>query len=83
MALISCQECQGKISAKARACPHCGAPNKAAQMSSCNVLLLILLFAAAAFSIWAIWGGFHYAEEVRAREIRPDSKRLGMPETGR
>lgn len=29
MALISCSECQGKVSDKASACPHCGAPVEA------------------------------------------------------
>jgi hypothetical protein len=26
MALISCRECQGKVSTEAESCPHCGCP---------------------------------------------------------
>lgn len=28
MAIVSCQECEGKVSAKADACPHCGAKRR-------------------------------------------------------
>lgn len=28
MALISCRECNKKVSSDAQACPHCGAPKK-------------------------------------------------------
>jgi ribosomal protein L40E len=26
MAMIDCRECEGKISERAKTCPHCGAP---------------------------------------------------------
>ncbi len=28
MALVSCYECEGKVSSLAEACPHCGAPHR-------------------------------------------------------
>lgn len=28
MALVSCYECEGKVSAAAKSCPHCGAPKR-------------------------------------------------------
>ena len=28
MALIECEECQGKVSSRAAACPHCGCPTE-------------------------------------------------------
>lgn len=47
MALVSCKECGGKLSAKAVRCPHCGAPRKRRAPGCLSVLgyaVLALLF---------------------------------------
>ena len=47
MALTTCQECGGKVSTWARACPHCGAP----PMGPWRKVLLAIVAAAFAVAI--------------------------------
>lgn len=56
MAMIFCGECGKSISDKAKKCPHCGAPSKAASslFSLPKVLLYILIIGAAWFVVMAI-----------------------------
>jgi len=44
MALISCKECEHKISKKTKKCPNCGAPNKRTSIVTWVVLGFFLLF---------------------------------------
>ena len=56
MAMIFCGECGKSISDKAKKCPHCGAPNRAASslFSLPKVLLYILIIGIAWFVVMAI-----------------------------
>lgn len=56
MAMIFCRECGKSISDKAKKCPHCGAPNKAASslFSLPKVLLYILIIGVVWFVVLAI-----------------------------
>ena len=56
MAMIFCRECGKSISDKAKKCPHCGAPSKAASslFSLPKVLLYILIIGVAWFVVMAI-----------------------------
>lgn len=49
--LITCKDCQAEISPKAKTCPHCGAPRKAAT-SGCAWLALIGIVAVVVAGIW-------------------------------
>lgn len=40
MALVKCKECQGEVSTKAAACPHCGA--KVSKGNGCGTVIVIL-----------------------------------------
>jgi hypothetical protein len=50
MAMIDCRECEGKISERAKTCPHCGCPNEhpiqtnALPISAGVAIFLVLIF---------------------------------------
>jgi RNA polymerase subunit RPABC4/transcription elongation factor Spt4 len=47
MKTITCEDCKGVVSTRAKTCPHCGAPVRQAESSAGNWFVLILFLAGA------------------------------------
>ena len=61
MALIECSECNGKVSSKAAACPHCGAPVESAEVDEEKITPST---PSQDFPVWAAGVFLFYGESV-------------------
>ena len=67
MAVIKCSECRKKISDKAQACPHCGAPVVKVAAPPRKKTSLVTWIVAILFGFWVVFMVYAYREVEKAK----------------
>src|SRR5690349_21197547 len=73
--MIACEECEKELSDQARACPHCGAPNRSAPMRGGSKAVLYVIGVIVGLVVLITLFGMLQPEDPVKREAKEAIKR--------